>query len=139
MDITVYLPDALGKWAKDAELNLSRMLRDAVNEELERRNIVSATLNEETEQIIEVATNDDLGRHKVRFTGREIASDDDSSVYVTDDKRIIIFYSTGGYAVWDIDTAMIDLVDIEQLLEGLSQAVYVKAMKALGLEPVIDL
>ena len=30
MDITIYLPDDLGKWAKDQELNLSRMLRDAV-------------------------------------------------------------------------------------------------------------
>ena len=37
MDITVYLPDELGRWAKDNDLNLSRMLRDAVEVAREHR------------------------------------------------------------------------------------------------------
>jgi hypothetical protein len=33
VDITVYLPDELGQWAKGAGLNLSRLLRDEVKAE----------------------------------------------------------------------------------------------------------
>ncbi len=37
MDITVYLPDALGQWAKNAGLNLSQTLRAEVEREQRRR------------------------------------------------------------------------------------------------------
>jgi hypothetical protein len=37
MDITVYLPDELGRAAKEAELPLSQLLRDAVAAQLDRR------------------------------------------------------------------------------------------------------
>lgn len=36
MNITVYLPDVLGKQAKDADLPLSRLLRAAVEYELDK-------------------------------------------------------------------------------------------------------
>jgi hypothetical protein len=37
MDITVYLPDEMGRAAKEADLPLSRMLRDAVEAQLNPR------------------------------------------------------------------------------------------------------
>ena len=43
MDITVYLPDEVGKQAKAAKLPLSQLLRAAVLEELRRREIYIGT------------------------------------------------------------------------------------------------
>jgi hypothetical protein len=43
MDITVYLPDETGRWAKENDLPLSRLLRGAVEVEREERKPVSAT------------------------------------------------------------------------------------------------
>src|SRR6266581_3784652 len=44
MDITIYLPDELGQWAKDAGLNLSQTLRSEVEAERHRRTAVDQTL-----------------------------------------------------------------------------------------------
>ena len=51
MDITIYLPDEIGKWAKEQDLGLSRMLRDAVEDEKRRRDARAAVTSEGFERI----------------------------------------------------------------------------------------
>jgi hypothetical protein len=47
MDITVYLPDELGQWAKDSELNLSQLLRAGVEAARQRRTAATVEVVEE--------------------------------------------------------------------------------------------
>jgi post-segregation antitoxin (ccd killing protein) len=49
MDITVYLPDEIGQWAKDAGLNLSQMLRAEVEAARQRR--TAASIDVETVKV----------------------------------------------------------------------------------------
>ena len=67
MDITVYLPDEIGQRAKEHELNLSRLLRDAVTEELSRRGAVAETLKDS--EVYEIELEGDAGYYTGRITG----------------------------------------------------------------------
>lgn len=69
MDITIYLPDDLGKWAKEHELNLSRMLRDAVEDE-KRRQDARAKVTADGFERVEVY--DSRRDRDVAFQGRLI-------------------------------------------------------------------
>jgi hypothetical protein len=46
MDITVYLPDQLGQWAKDEALNLSQLLRAQVEAEKQHRTAATVDVEE---------------------------------------------------------------------------------------------
>jgi hypothetical protein len=46
MDITVYLPDDLGHWAKDEGLNLSQLLRAQVEAEKQHRTAATIEIQE---------------------------------------------------------------------------------------------
>ena len=135
MDFTVYLPDELGKRAKAAELPLSRMLRDAVTEELERQQTVSNTLS--TPQTFDLDLQDADGRWYVgRVTGTEIAINDDGDVviYLTDDERVIAYEAENArYTIVDDPES-----DLRSWLPNSNDA-YMDAMNALGLKPIIDL
>jgi hypothetical protein len=100
VDITVYLPDEIGKWAKDQELNLSRMLRDAVEAELQRH-LARAHSNEQSFERIEVY---DSGReHDVAFQGREIGQDGDAlqAAYLTPSGTIVVTDDEGTFVTFD--------------------------------------
>jgi hypothetical protein len=86
--INVYLPDEIGERAKEAGLNFSRMLRGAVEAELQRRDTIAATLKDGLEEV-EV----DLGEHTGYFTGKALAdtTSDGLDVYLTDDERVIVY------------------------------------------------
>jgi hypothetical protein len=135
VDITVYLPDELGRKAKEAGINLSRMLRDAVEEEMDRREAVAETLGGAVEHLLECT--DEEGRS---YTGRlvgSLISDHDAggrNVYLTEDERVLVH---------DEDEGWIEEVQQESYEEVLgrllSNEAYLDAMAALGLKPVIDL
>jgi hypothetical protein len=130
VDITVYLPDEIGQQAKQEELTLSRLLRDAVTDELERRRAVNETLSEDETKTYELELEDGTTG---RLTGREIAYDNTITVYLTDDERVII-YDSYSLRYWDPGD------DLEEELSGLlSTEDYVQAMQALGLKPIIDI
>lgn len=132
MDITVYLPDEIGERAKAAELNLSRMLRDAVTEELERRTAVENTLSDS--QTIELELEDDEGRiYTGRITGAEIARQDhgDWSVFLAQDGRVIL-YDGERMKYWVLDDPAAELAHLDP-------AVYAEACSALGIKAVVDL
>jgi hypothetical protein len=78
VDITVYLPDELGAWAKEQTLGLSRMLRDAVETEKERREAHAAAIAKGEFERVEVY--DSLDEHNVAFHGREIGFQEDREV-----------------------------------------------------------
>ncbi len=132
MNVNLYLPDELGQQAKEADLPLSRLLREAVIDELERRRTVAQTLS--APQTFEFAVQDGEGSFFTgRLTGKEIAHDDRrrTNVYVTDDERVIVVVEDGQYSE-SSDPA-------EELRGVLSDADYKTAMTALGLKPIIDL
>jgi hypothetical protein len=130
MNITVYLPDEIGEQAKAADINLSRLLRDAVTAELHRREVLRTMLKES--QVHEVAVEDRDGNSFTgRITGRVIAEDEPITVFLTDDERVLV-YDEKRLAYWEADDPQEDLRD-------LSDAEYAAAMQALGLDAIIDL
>ena len=134
MNHNVYLPDEVSEQAKAAELNLSRLLRDAVTNELERRKAVAATLNDV--QVHEVEIEDSDGQFWTgRITGTCIAQDNDKGeveVYLTDDERVIVY--DGRRRQYH------EINDPEnELRDWLWPAGYTDALLALGMTPVIDI
>ena len=131
MDITVYLPDEIGERAKAAPgLNLSRLLRDAVTDALQRREAMAKTLSESQEH--QVGVEDKDGRFFTgRITGSVIAISDDLTVYLTDDERVLV-HDSNKLRYWEVD-------DAQEELRDLTGGAYQDAMDALGLEAIIDL
>jgi post-segregation antitoxin (ccd killing protein) len=131
MDITVYLPDEIGERAKSAGLNLSRLLRDAVSQELERRDALAETL--ENPETYNVALEDRDGlEYTGRITGRLIASSGDIDVYLAEDERVLV-HDRFKLKYWEEDDPQENLRDV------LEPGSYRTAMNALGLEAIIDL
>jgi hypothetical protein len=139
MDITVYLPDDLGNWAKENDLGLSRMLRAAVEAEKRRRETVAATLGETATYNLPVYELDgDSGHHEltVRLHGRRVASqpfgehgEGRIDVYLGQDEKIYIV---------DFDDVFHRNVEPDDLRNYVDEPTYIAVMRALGKEPVID-
>lgn len=133
MDITIYLPDALGRRAKHAKLPLSRMLRDAVTEELERLATLAETLSRTETIRLELVDDNGLG-FIGRFRGTRIAEQDETTVYLTEDERVVAHNrENAAHAIMDRMEAQNEL---DCWLEG---EAYIRAMSALGLKAIIDL
>src|SRR6266516_3105012 len=99
MDITIYLPDELGKWAKENDLGLSRMLRDAVEEEKRRREAEAALEAGRATHKLDVREPDGYGGDDditVRLHGTLIATQDvddghgSTEVYLGEDGKLYI-------------------------------------------------
>lgn len=132
MDITIYLPDELGKRAKAEGINLSRTLRAALAHELPRRDAMTDTLKDI--ETYELGLLDHEGHpYSGRVTGKHIASDESqyATVYLTDDGRVIL-YDERAQKHWVLE-------DPEADLQSLPPAEYTAAMDALGIKAVIDL
>jgi hypothetical protein len=139
MDITVYLPDELGKWAKENDLPLSRMLRDAVEAEQRRREAVAGLAAAAT--IYELAAREpyepagDGPDIHVRLHGTLIATENVSDghtstqVYLGQDGKLYVHDFLGEFHC-DVDPG--------QLQEHVGVATYVEAMCAIGQVPVIE-
>jgi hypothetical protein len=136
MDITVYLPDELGQWAKETGLNLSATLRGGVEAERRRRSAMAATL--EDSEAHELPVTDQDGRsYTVRLHGAIIADPGDGTdgllVFLGKDERVYVFDGRR-------DQALHEDVDPDELRDWLDQdALYLDAMAALGREAVIDI
>ena len=139
MDITVYLPDELGKWAKDGELNLSRMLRDAVEDEKRRRDARAALKAEAKTHELAVSKRNGYGGidddYTVRLHGTLIAKQyvsglGDINVYQGQDGKLYVHYAEDGSFYRD--------VEVEGVAQHVDESTYIEAMRALGEEVVID-
>src|SRR4051812_13066820 len=94
MKVNAYLPDDLGKRAKEADLPYSQLLRDAVTSELERREAVSATLADTKEYLLDVRHPEGY-LYTGRINGKLISQARDAEVYLTDDERLLLHDDEG--------------------------------------------
>lgn len=126
--MNAYLPDDLGRRAKEADLPFSQLLRDAVTSELERREAVTATLADTKEYLIEVRHPEGYV-YTGRINGKLIArARDAEDLYVTDDERLLLHDEEGRISEVTLD-------DVEQW----DTSAYIEASVALGEKPIIDL
>jgi len=138
MDITIYLPNELGERAKREEINLSRMLRDALIGEFERRSAVEDTLDKA--QTFELALENQNGDHYTgRITGARIAVGPECSVYLTDDERVIAHDEDrlDYYEMGDSDPAEWLAEWLQPGRNGFEE--YMQALSTLGITPKVDL
>lgn len=133
VDVTVYLPDDVGERAKNEGINLSRTLRDALHDELARRDAMSSALKDT--QTHELQLEDKEGNPFTgRIAGTVLAEDvrHDVTVFLTDDERVIVYDERRS------QHQIID--DPEDDLRGwLSDGAYTEAMNALGIKAIVDL
>lgn len=129
MNVTVYLPSELGEWAKQTELPLSRMLREAVEVERKRHEALAATLG--NADIFEADVANDGPGFTVRIHGALIASSGTVRAFVGHDQHVFAHDSADGGTMHYLD-------DPSELADLLDFDAYVAAMYALGLRPVVD-
>ena len=137
MDITVYLPDDIGKWAKEAELPLSRLLRGVVLDEKAKQEAVMTTLEDVKTYEVDIETPEGAVITG-RITGREIGYDrnTENAAYLTNDERVLI-YDASRRQVEDVsDDSAAALTDF---FANSDADAYVEAMEAIGEKAVIDL
>ena len=141
MDVTVSLPDALRQRAKDEGLKLSRMLRDAIEAELERRDRMSRLLAEpETYETFDFDMTTAEGRpYTGRIVGRLIAGSPGPHGQA-------LFLTRAGTFVFVDSNAYEELGDgVDGALSFLSawldddEDEYLEACNRLGVKPVIEL
>jgi hypothetical protein len=136
VDITVYLPDALGEQAKRAELPFSRLLRTAVEDELERRATVASTLKHTATYLLDLEGPKEGQPYVGRLVGAELVRDGERGAshraFLTDDERVLVYADEPG--------SLIDVTDdpAEKLREWLRDESYFEALTGLGIKPVID-
>lgn len=141
VDINVYLPDELGQWAKESGMNLSQALRREVEAERQRRQAREETRSRSAKYELRVEGPDSYGgtgRFTARLHGTMIAEHPRTpsasvQVFLGQDEKVYVFDGVSGELHRDVDPA--ELADEH----GLSEAEYIKAMRALGEEVVIDI
>jgi hypothetical protein len=130
VNLTVYLPDETGRWAKENDLPVSRMLRDAIEAKRKSRETAAATLGHAGRHEVDV-TDEDGREFTVRIHGTQIADCGGVRAYLGLDQDLFVYDGNRGHISYPDTPA-----DLEGLL-GLDG--YIDAMRALGLRPVIDM
>jgi post-segregation antitoxin (ccd killing protein) len=133
VDITVYLPDEVAQRAKAQNVNLSRVLRDALTAQFTEEDAVSATLEEAGTITLELHTDEGRayrGRMEATLLGE--AADGATAVYLRRTGEVIAYRAE--------DRAFRTLEDpASDLFAILPADRYFAAMDALGIVPEIDL
>ncbi len=134
VDITVYLPDEIGTRAKEAELPFSRMLRDAVEEELDRRATIADTLAEGVQEH-EV----DLETHTGVITGKLLGTfKDGDQIFLTNDERVLV-YQAERMDYYEMEDPEAELADLLQQTREPDTSIIADVMRALGFRPRVRL
>jgi post-segregation antitoxin (ccd killing protein) len=133
VDITVYLPDEVAQRAKAQNVNLSRVLRDALTAQFTEEDAVSATLEEARTVTLDLQTDEGRayrGRMEATLLGE--AADGATAVYVRRSGEVIAYRAK--------DRAFRAVEDpASELFAVLPADRYFAAMDALGIVPEIDL
>jgi hypothetical protein len=133
VDITVYLPDEIAQRAKAQNVNLSRVLRDALTTQFAEEDTVSATLEESRTVTLELQTDEGRayrGRMEATLIGEDPATG--TAVYLRRSGEVIAYRPT--------DRAFRTVEDpASELLAELPTEAYIAAMDALGIVPEVDL
>lgn len=131
MNVSVYLPDDVEARAREEGLKLSRICRDAVERELERREKLKADLGDVETYDFELENEDGLS-FIGRITGQLIAGDKDNGLFLTSDKR---YYLSDSHE----EVSESEAHKFVELLKEDDPGDYIRACHKLGLKPVIDL
>jgi hypothetical protein len=138
MDITVYLPDEIGRWAKNNELNLSRMLRDAVEAEQDHRENLKAWRGEAAVHKLVMD-----GGYLVRLHATVLARSDHEMLFATEDGRVYVYNDDAqalyGFDPSDKSPAVVNNSADPELWKFSDPRFYLELMKALGKEATIDI
>jgi hypothetical protein len=135
-DVTVRIDTELRDKAKPDQLdiNLSRLLEDALRDEIDRRETLAATVSDGL-TVIKLNLEDPDGRTYVgRFTGKLLGGTDDVEVYIDEDERVLIY---------EVDRR--DYHDLAQSTTTLEDwlpndpGVLAEVLHALGETPEIDI
>jgi hypothetical protein len=133
VDITVYLPDEVAQRAKAQNVNLSRVLRDALTAQFAEEDAVSATLEKAKTVTLELKTEEGRayrGRMEATLIGKDARRGTD--VYLRQSGEVIT-YRSEDRRFWTVaDPA-------NELLAVLPTGEYIAAMDALGIMPEVDL
>jgi hypothetical protein len=132
VDITVYLPDDIARRAKDTGVNLSRMLRDALNEQFEKEDRMAQTLGGAEDYILDLIDQKTDRRYKGQFSGTQIATDGRWRIFLKESGDVIAYDSD------ELRYATIDDPETE-LVAALPTEEYLAAMDALGVTPTIPI
>ena len=133
MDITVYLPDEVAQRAKAQNVNLSRVLRDALTTQFAEEDAMNATLEKAGTVTLELRT--DEGRaYRGRMVATLIGKDEGrgSDVYLRQSGEVIT-YRSEDRRFWTVADPASELVAVLPTDE------YIAAMDALGIIPEVDL
>ena len=138
MDITVYLPNDIGNQAKEAGMNLSRTLRDAVESELEHtramRELTAGTNNREW--FLQLQTPDGEP-YQGRVMGVLLCENHQGDqVILTEDERLIHYcpQQAKHWVMEDDEDAL-----RETLRDVCDDDEYISAMAKLGYTATVDL
>ncbi|MGH2916412.1 MAG: type II toxin-antitoxin system CcdA family antitoxin [Solirubrobacteraceae bacterium] len=145
-DVTVSLTPELRQRAKGEGINLSRMLRVALENELARIDAMDNALTDVQTYLVEMGTSHVEGEsvYTGRITGKLIAGGEELGIYLTSDKRVLGYqaqgFSADGKPVCErLDDPREDLVANLRHWLRWSDMDYLGACTALGVRAVIDL
>jgi hypothetical protein len=132
MDITVYLPDDLGQWAKDAGLDLSQTLCGEIEAERDRREAIAKGLAKADVIRLPVWDQEHGSRYTARLHGvpLHVIQREPVQAYLGEDKKIYVYDQRDCSLVEDVDPGTLD--------ELLGPDAYIEAMTVLGEEAEID-
>jgi len=134
MDITVYLPDDLGSWAKDNKVNFSATLRAAIEDQRKQQAAVATALKDASTHDLSIAEDATGKSYTARLHGILIAGElgnDTSVVFLGKDELIYVYDAE--------NSRLYDGVQVSDLRNWLTRdADYARAMLALGEPVVID-
>jgi hypothetical protein len=133
VDITVYLPDEVAQRAKAQNVNMSRVLRDALTAQFAEEDAVSATLEGAKTVILDLKTEEGRvyrGRMEATLIGRDVGRG--TEVYLRQSGEVIT-YRSEDHRFWTVADPANELSTILPTDE------YIAAMDALGIMPEVDL
>lgn len=133
MDITVYLPDEIAQRAKAQNVNLSRILRDALTDRFAKEDAVSITLDSAETITLDLQTEEGRayrGRLTAVLIGR--AATEPIDIYLRRNGEVIAYRPDDG--------TLVTVADPENDLRSILPAPdYIVVMEALGIVAEIDL
>ena len=133
MDITIYLPDEVAQRAKAQNVNLSRVLRDALTAQFAEEAAVSATLERSKTVTLELKTEEGRayrGRMEATLIGKDEGRG--TEVYLRQSGEVVTYRSEDRRFMTVADPA-------NELTAVLPTSEYIAAMDALGIMPEVDL
>ena len=144
MNFNIYLPEELGQRVRSEDLNLSRMLRDAVTAEFKRRDAMAEALSDS--QTYEFEWKDQDGEYTARITGRQVWPDgkvgqqDHAAIYVASGNRVLVVYpSEQDHRDITPDEDLMDALRDAYVLDLVEPDEFREVCRRLGVKPVIDL